>query len=163
MIPQRATARLPPSLWRGRGADGGSVVQIDTRAGRRDRKRTPCTLRIPESEHVARCAAIAPSANGAGLLIRDQALQTIRNALGFAARGGSPMPNKTFKIIELCGVSEKSYAEATKNAIAKASETLRGLDWFEVVNQRGFIKDGKVAEFQVVLKVGFRLDSGNAG
>jgi len=73
------------------------------------------------------------------------------------------MPEKTFKIIELCGVSEKSYAEATKNAVAKASETLRNLDWFEVVNQRGFIKNGKVAEFQVVIKVGFRLESAGAG
>jgi flavin-binding protein dodecin len=73
------------------------------------------------------------------------------------------MPEKTFKIIELCGVSEKSYAEATRNAITKASETLRNLDWFEVVNQRGFIKNGKVAEFQVVLKIGFRLESTGAG
>jgi dodecin len=73
-----------------------------------------------------------------------------------------PMPEKTFKIIELCGVSDNSYAEATKNAVAKASETLRNLDWFEVVNQRGVIKNGKVAEFQVVLKVGFRLESSKA-
>jgi dodecin len=63
------------------------------------------------------------------------------------------MPEKTFKIIELCGVSDNSYAEATKNAVAKASETLRNLDWFEVVSQRGVIKNGMVAEFQVVLKV----------
>ncbi len=73
------------------------------------------------------------------------------------------MPDKTYKIIELCGVFEKSYAEATKNAVTKAGQTLRNLDWFEVVNQRGFIKEGKVAEFQVVLKVGFRLESGKAG
>ena len=73
------------------------------------------------------------------------------------------MPDKTFKIIELCGVSEKSYAEATKNAITKASQTLRHLDWFEVVAMRGFIKNGKVAEFQVTLKVGFRLDDAKAG
>jgi flavin-binding protein dodecin len=72
------------------------------------------------------------------------------------------MTEKTFKIIELCGVSENSYAEATKYAVAKASETLRNLDWFEVVNQRGVIKNGKVAEFQVVLKVGFRLESSKA-
>jgi flavin-binding protein dodecin len=72
------------------------------------------------------------------------------------------MPEKTFKIIELCGVSDNSYAEATKNAVAKASETLRNLDWFEVVNQRGVIRDGKLAEFQVVLKVGFRLESSKA-
>jgi dodecin len=72
------------------------------------------------------------------------------------------MTEKTFKIIELCGVSDSSYAEATKNAVAKASETLRNLDWFEVVSQRGVIKNGMVAEFQVVLKVGFRLESGKA-
>jgi flavin-binding protein dodecin len=73
-----------------------------------------------------------------------------------------PMPEKTFKIIELCGVSDNSYAEATKNAVAKASATLRNLDWFEVLNQRGVIKNGKVAEFQVVLKVGFRVESSKA-
>jgi dodecin len=72
------------------------------------------------------------------------------------------MPESTFKIIELCGVSNNSYAEATKNAVAKASETLRNLDWFEVLNQRGVIKNGKVAEFQVVLKVGFRVESSKA-
>jgi len=72
------------------------------------------------------------------------------------------MTEKTFKISELCGVSENSYADATKNAVAKASETLRNLDWFEVLNQRGVIRDGKVAEYQVVLKVGFRLESSKA-
>jgi len=72
------------------------------------------------------------------------------------------MTEKTFKIIELCGVSENSYADATKNAVAKAAETLRNLDWFEVLNQRGVIRDGKVAEYQVVLKVGFRLESSKA-
>ena len=73
------------------------------------------------------------------------------------------MPEKTFKIIELCGVSEESYAQATRNAIVKASKTLRNLEWFEVVNERGAIKDGKVSEFQVTLKVGFRLESSSAG
>ena len=72
------------------------------------------------------------------------------------------MPEKTFKIIELCGVSDQSYAQATRNAIEKASKTLRNLDWFEVVNQRGFVKNGKVAEFQVTLKVGFRLEDSPA-
>lgn len=69
------------------------------------------------------------------------------------------MSEKTFKIIELCGVSSESYATATKNAIATASKTIRHIDWFEVVNQRGYVKDGEVAEFQVSLKVGFRLES----
>lgn len=69
------------------------------------------------------------------------------------------MSEKTFKIIELCGVSSTSYADATKNAIATASKTIRHIDWFEVVNQRGYVKDGAVAEFQVSLKVGFRLEA----
>jgi flavin-binding protein dodecin len=72
------------------------------------------------------------------------------------------MPEKTFKIIELCGVSDESYAQATRNAIIKASKTVRNLDWFEVVNERGAIRDGKVAEFQVTLKVGFRIDENAA-
>ena len=72
------------------------------------------------------------------------------------------MVEKTFKIIELVGVSDRSYAEATKNAVEKAAQTLRHLDWFEVVGQRGYIRDGKVAEFQVTLKVGFRLEGGSA-
>lgn len=69
------------------------------------------------------------------------------------------MPDKTYKIIELVGVSDQSYAQATRNAIEKASKTLRNLDWFEVVNQRGYVKNGRVAEFQVALKVGFKLES----
>lgn len=68
------------------------------------------------------------------------------------------MSEKTFKIIEICGVSAESYAQATRNAVIKASETLRNLEWFEVVSERGYIRDGKVAEFQVVMKVGFRLE-----
>lgn len=65
---------------------------------------------------------------------------------------------RTYKKIELIGVSEKSYEEAIKNAVSKASQSLRGLDWFEVVDQRGKIIDGKVAQFQVVLKVAFKLE-----
>jgi len=69
------------------------------------------------------------------------------------------MSEKTFKVIELCGVSEVSYAQATRNAIATASKSIRHIDWFEVVNQRGYVKNGEVAEFQVSLKVGFRLET----
>jgi flavin-binding protein dodecin len=67
------------------------------------------------------------------------------------------MPDKTYKIIDLVGVSERSSDDAVRNAIARASQTLKGLDWFEVIETRGMIRDGKLAEFQVVLKVGFRL------
>jgi len=54
-------------------------------------------------------------------------------------------------------VSEKSFAEAVKNAVATASKTLRKLDWFEVVDMRGLIQKGTVKEFQVTVKMGFRL------
>jgi len=65
---------------------------------------------------------------------------------------------RTYKKIEIIGVSEKSYEEAIQNAVSKASQTLRNLDWFEVVDQRGKIVDGKVVQFQVVMKAAFRLE-----
>jgi len=64
----------------------------------------------------------------------------------------------TYKLIELVGTSPVSYAEATKNAIAEAAKTVRHIDWFEVVEQRGRVKDGKVTEFQVTLKAGFLIE-----
>ena len=65
---------------------------------------------------------------------------------------------KVYKKITLVGTSENSMEEAIKNAIAKASETLRGLSWFEVKEVRGRIEGGKVKEFQVVLEVGFEVE-----
>jgi len=67
------------------------------------------------------------------------------------------MPDKTYKIIELVGVSATSIEEAIHNAISRANQTLKNLDWFEVVEARGLIQEGKVNQFQVKLKVGFRL------
>ena len=64
----------------------------------------------------------------------------------------------TYKVIELVGTSPLSFAEATKAAVAEASRTVRHMDWFEVVNERGKIADGKVKEFQVTLKVGFKIE-----
>ena len=63
-----------------------------------------------------------------------------------------------YKKTEVVGVSEVSFAEAVKNAVAKASKTVRNLGWFEVVEMRGLIKDGQVKEFQVTIKIGFRLE-----
>ncbi|MBI4443010.1 MAG: dodecin domain-containing protein [Acidobacteria bacterium] len=65
---------------------------------------------------------------------------------------------RTYKKIEIVGVSEKSFADAVQNAVAKASKTLRNLDWFEVAEMRGLIVKGKVKEFQVTVKIGFRLE-----
>ena len=67
------------------------------------------------------------------------------------------MPDRTYKLIELVGVSDQSTDQAIRNALARASETLRGLDWFEVAETRGMIEDGRVALFQVTLRVGFRV------
>jgi len=66
--------------------------------------------------------------------------------------------DKTFKKVELVGISEKSFEDAISNAIARAAKTTRGLSWFEVTEQHGKIVDGAVTEFQVILKVAFKLD-----
>ncbi len=67
------------------------------------------------------------------------------------------MADNTYKLIELVGASETSIEEAIQNAITRANQTLKNLDWFEVVEARGLIRDGKVNQFQIKLKVGFRL------
>ena len=68
------------------------------------------------------------------------------------------MSEHTYKMIELVGSSPDSTDDAIRNAIARANKTLRNLDWFEVVETRGHLKDGKIAHFQVTLKVGIRLE-----
>lgn len=67
------------------------------------------------------------------------------------------MPDKTYKIIEVVGVSDDSIQQAVRNALAKASQTLRNIDWFEVNQIRGAVHQGK-PEFQVEVRVGFRLE-----
>ena len=64
----------------------------------------------------------------------------------------------TYKIIEVVGTSPTSLAEAVRAAVAEASKTVRNMSWFEVVDQRGRIDEGKVAEFQVTVKIGFKLE-----
>lgn len=68
------------------------------------------------------------------------------------------MTDHVYKMIEVVGSSRKSTDEAIENAIAKAAGSLHHLDWFEVDQIRGHIVDGKVAHYQVRLKIGFRLD-----
>ena len=68
------------------------------------------------------------------------------------------MSAHSYKIVELVGSSETSIEDAITGAVSRASETLRALEWFEVVETRGHIADGKVAHLQVTLKVGFKLD-----
>jgi len=63
-----------------------------------------------------------------------------------------------YKKVEIVGTSEVSFAEAVKAAVEEAGKTVRHMDWFEVVEERGRIKDGKVAEFQVTIRIGFKLE-----
>jgi flavin-binding protein dodecin len=65
--------------------------------------------------------------------------------------------SKTYKLIELVGVSEQSTEDAIQNALAQASQSLKGLAWFEVKEVRGLIEENKVSQFQVTLKIGFRI------
>ncbi len=64
----------------------------------------------------------------------------------------------TYKKIELVGTSPVSFAEAVKSAVAQASKSIRHIDWFEVAEMRGRVRDGDVAEFQVTLRIGFKLE-----
>ena len=68
------------------------------------------------------------------------------------------MSNHTYRVTEIVGTSQEGTDDAIRNAITRASETLRGLDWFEVTEVRGHIVDGLIEHFQVGLKVGFRLE-----
>ena len=68
------------------------------------------------------------------------------------------MSNHVYKTIELTGSSPKGFEDAVANAIAKASKTVHNLRWFQVIDTRGEIDRGKVAHWQVTMKVGFTLD-----
>jgi flavin-binding protein dodecin len=67
------------------------------------------------------------------------------------------MDPRTYVVIDVVGVSPENYAEAAANAVHRASETLRGLGWFEITELRGLIRDGEIVEFQTPMKIGFRL------
>jgi flavin-binding protein dodecin len=68
------------------------------------------------------------------------------------------MADHVYKITELTGSSTKSIEEAIQNAIARASKSLRNLRWFEVTDTRGYVENGKVAHWQVTVKIGFTLE-----
>lgn len=68
------------------------------------------------------------------------------------------MSNRTYRVSELVGTSPDGIDQAIRNAVERASSTLRHVDWFEVSQVRGQVKDGTVEHFQVTMKVGFRLE-----
>ena len=68
------------------------------------------------------------------------------------------MSEHVYKLIELTGSSKKGLQPAIENAIKKASKTLRNLSWFQIIDTRGHVEAGKIAYWQVTLKVGFTLE-----
>ena len=68
------------------------------------------------------------------------------------------MSNRTYRLTEIVGTSDESLESAIRNGIGRAAQTLRHLDWFEVTEIRGQIKEGGIEHFQVGMKVGFRLE-----
>ncbi len=70
------------------------------------------------------------------------------------------MAENTYRVTEIVGTSSIGIDDAIKGAIGRASQTLRGLDWFEMTEIRGHIEDGRIAHVQVALKVGFKLEDG---
>jgi dodecin len=68
------------------------------------------------------------------------------------------MSEHTYKKIEITGSSTEGSDQAIRNAIAKAANTVKFMDWFEVVESRGEIRDGRIAYWQVTVKIGFRIE-----
>ena len=68
------------------------------------------------------------------------------------------MTNRTYRVTEIVGTSPEGIDAAIRNAVERVSQTLRHVDWFEVTQVRGQVKDGTVEHFQVGLKLGFRLE-----
>jgi dodecin len=81
----------------------------------------------------------------------EQIVERLRALGGF-------MNGHVYKQIELTGSSKTSIEDAVQNAIAKASKTLHDLRWFQIVESRGYIENGRVDYWQVTIKLGFRLD-----
>jgi flavin-binding protein dodecin len=69
-----------------------------------------------------------------------------------------PMSSRTYRVTEIVGTSPDGVDQAIRNGISRASQTIRHLDWFEVTEIRGHIREGEVDHVQVGMKVGFRLE-----
>ncbi|MEZ5119030.1 MAG: dodecin family protein [Candidatus Nanopelagicales bacterium] len=68
------------------------------------------------------------------------------------------MSNRTYRLSEIVGTSPDSVDQAIRNGIERAAQTLRHIDWFEVTDIRGYIREGGVNHYQVTMKIGFRLE-----
>ncbi|AHK28860.1 MULTISPECIES: dodecin [Rhodococcus] len=72
------------------------------------------------------------------------------------------MSDHVYRVVEVVGSSSDSTDAAIKNAIARTNETVRNVEWFEVVETRGHVENGAIAHYQVTVKVGFRVEPGDA-
>ena len=70
------------------------------------------------------------------------------------------MSNHIYRLAEIVGTSQNGVDEAIRNAVARANQTLRNIDWFEMTEIRGHLANGQVADWQVTVKIGFRLEGG---
>jgi flavin-binding protein dodecin len=104
------------------------------------------TQEPPRSDPVILVLASPPSFEANGC---------ISNAIG----PEDQMKNHVYKILEIVGSSQTGIEDAISTAIELASKTVRNMDWFEVVETRGHIKDGKIGHYQVTLKIGFTLET----
>lgn len=77
---------------------------------------------------------------------------------GPAPTEGESLSDNVYRVIEVVGSAATGTDDAIRNAIARASQTVNHLDWFEVTETRGHIEDGRIAHFQVTLKVGFKIE-----
>lgn len=68
------------------------------------------------------------------------------------------MTNRTYRLTEIVGTSPEGVDAAIRNGVSRAGKTIRHIDWFEVQEIRGHIRDGEVDHFQVSMKIGFRLE-----
>jgi len=124
-----------------------------------------CAGRI---EPIAMCLPIRNHPGRIWLLLRSHEVLSLSHrrlrsrrsdAQGRDRPGGSKMKNHVYKILEIVGSSQTGIEDAINTAIELAGKTVRNMDWFEVVETRGHIKDGKIAHYQVALKIGFTLET----
>ena len=71
------------------------------------------------------------------------------------------MEQHVYKVVEIVGTSEASIDEAIKNGIARATKSLRHIGWFEVIQARGHVTDGRIDHYQVTMKIGFTMEGGD--
>jgi len=113
------------------------------------------------SRRLRGAVVIRTGSGSLGAMVPPYVAPTIAVTTKFAASDfvqEDPVSNRVYRVTEIVGTSPEGIDQAVRNGIERASRTLRHLDWFEVTQVRGQVKDGTVEHFQVGLKLGFRLE-----